>query len=618
LKKILVLLFIINTFLFGNLSSWMSVSDWMKSFLGKNGKGTFDARDTFRDTNDRNISTKIVNKEFNLTLMALDDNGDETDFSGTVCSRVESTNGYKGDYNKTIWNNEKEKNASFNIDRAIGGDNNATLYIKWFSNDSNANCTDSPTGETNSTDNFAIRPDRFKVYRVTIPIYAGEDFNISYSAKVYGSDNNATDYNESNGTSFNIHIKEINSSCKTGNFTGDVDFSDGNVTVVSNYDEVGEIDINITDRDIACDKRFAGVDCKDQNVSGDWNSDVDTSIDENDTIFTILPYEINITNVSFSDNSWIYMDTNLSEKSMELNLTLKAFNKGGNLLEDFNSTCYAKDINVSFNVINNHIDEFNGTYAMNKGKSTYSNDTNFSDTNFSALDYNFTILKDDFSGGEGNLSFLFNVERNYSKAIKAFDINFTESNITTDNLAKYENNKSLDKNISFYYAKLYTQDMHLIGDTNDSELLPVLVYDNGSHFSEEKLVDWYVQTNNDENFSKILGTANNYVFDSDKNVSNFKADIDLKNSEFNLSIDNNSSDNKFVVVHLKTPEYVWYSKYKDYNDSNKSTCLTHYCVAVSLENNSNNGNLIAGGTTKGTEANTTDGNHTFSGVKIFR
>jgi len=50
----------------------------------------FDAWDTFRDINDRNISTKISNKNFELFIASLDENGTNLqDFNGTVCAKID-------------------------------------------------------------------------------------------------------------------------------------------------------------------------------------------------------------------------------------------------------------------------------------------------------------------------------------------------------------------------------------------------------------------------------------------------------------------------------------------------------------------------------------------------
>jgi hypothetical protein len=115
-----------------------------------------------------------------------------------------------------------------------------------------------------------------------------------------------------------------------------------------------------------------------------------------------------------------------------------------------------------------------------------------------------------------------------------------------------------------------------------------------------------------------LGTSTTYSYNSDKNVSDFKADIDLQNHEFNLSMGSDNGSHNFVVVHLKTPTYVWYSKYEDYNDSNSSKCISHYCVEYHYKSyNADSGNVGSGNFT-GSEVNNTNRKQKRMGTKIYR
>jgi len=559
---------------------------------------TFDCNESNRD--DYNITTKIVNKEFNLTLVSLDKNRNEKSFTGVVCSRViDSNENNLSDWNQTNWDNDTKKTISFIINKA-SKDN--YINIRW-NKDTSKSCPLDDYYETNSTDDFAIRPKSFDILTPN-PIYAGEDFNISFKALDY-LDNNSTDYNETNGSSFDIYIKELKDDCKLGNFSVDINFSNGGNTTIANYDEVG--DINITLKEIS-GSEFASVDSDD-------TDDNDRFITPKSVIITSKPYDLNI---SYSVSSkWIYMDSNLTQNHIELNITLDAYAKNkSTTLEDFNSTCYAKDINLSLsaNIIN--LDKFNGIYHLNEGNSTYSTNADFSDINFSALDYNWTVNKDSFVKGEGNLSVWFNINRDYSIPISVVDVNLTNINIQTPT-AKNDNNISIDENISFYYARLLVKDINLVQQMDTSILLPVAVYDRGEHFSKSLLINWYLQDKNDINFTSVLGTSNDYVYNSDTNVSDFSTDIDIQQSEFNLSIDNDSEYNTFVVIHIHTPKYMWYSKYVDYNDSNQSNCTTHYCIEYNYNPNATS-NEAGSGSFIGSEVDNDSDINITNGIKIYR
>jgi len=594
----------------------------------------FDAWDTFRDINDRNISTKIVSKDFNLIIASLDKNGTKyKEFNGTVCSRIIK----EGDSNVTDWfknffadNNTSDQttqgNPDFNVSKAL---KKAKVEIIWKKNTlPSIECSTIDgfeDNETNSSDNFAIRPDRFVIYPPT-QVYAGEDFNISYSAKGYGSDDNASDYNESNGSSFNLHVNEVKPVCKTGNFTGNVNFKDGNVTVLSNYDEVGKIDVNISDKDVNCSSRFAGVDCKDKNISGYWNSDINTSIDENDINFKVYPYEVNITDANFSnifnlgEHPWIYMDNNIGELNVTSNVHLFVNNKQHKVLQDFNSSCYAKDVNVTFYYdVNNSNGDVNLTY---RGSLT--------DNKKSIQDINKTlqIYKSDFIN-DGNLtkSYAFNVDRNYSKPLNPIFVNMKKVDVNLSKV-KNENNKIIDdKNVTFYYGRIKTNDI-TTNKQSISNNIKIEIYDtNNSHHSDFNQDSLYWYEMGDDNGTGIISLIpqNDFIYTTDTNKSGIgiesNSSLIVKQGIASFDINNSWSQSDTAYVHIKIPAYLWYNKYSDYNDSNKSDCSLHPCFIYKYYSNSsanNRKNIKSGdfiGTTIGDEYNTS---RTKMGVKIFR
>ncbi len=541
--------------------------------------GIFDAWDIFRSINDRNISTKIVNQEFNLTIASLDKNKTKyQEFNGTVCAKVDNN------ITKIDFRDQNEANATFKISRAI---RDAKVEISW-KKDIDENCPlQNENNESNSTDDFAIRPKEFNISNYPAISYAGEDFNISFEA-LGGDDKNATDYNESNGTSFDINVNENKSGCVTGAYSGDVHFSNGGNTTVANYDEVGYIDINISDKDILCENRFAHVDCKDKNVTGYWNSDTNTSIGSKDINITVKPYDLNLT-YNITPKDWVYMDSNLSEPLtyVELNATLSAYAKGKTTtLRDFNSTCYAKDINISFLDTNiTKSDDFNGTYY------DVIKDVNLTDINFTDLtkDHNWTIRKGDFAKGEGNLSIRFNIDRNYSKAISPIDINFTDINITTPNIAKKENNTTMDKNISFYYGRVITHDIETTEQNITSSFLIDVYCDNCSNqinkFFQDSL-NWYRNGLDNgiiqKSDIKIEPKSDISLSSSDKSDINISNITDAQKGKVSFDINNSKNSYDTAVLHVLIPKWLWFNDYRAYDDNSSSDCSTHPCIGYKL------------------------------------
>jgi hypothetical protein len=377
----------------------------------------------------------------------LDENGTNyQDFNGTVCAKVDNNT------SKLDFRDQNSSTATFKISKAI---KDIRVDISW-EKDVDGNC--SLSNETNSTDNFAIRPDRFIINSISSPIYAGEDFNISFQA-LDDSNHSTTGYDENKSTSFDVNGTDIKPTCRVEDLNvSSFRFTDGNASDINaSYGEVGEINVTIKEDD-NCSKRFAGVDCKDQYILNHWNSDTNTSIDENSTIVTILPYEINITDANLSNifdldgNRWIYMDNNISELNVTANVYLSVNNKQHQVLQDFNSSCYAKDVNVTFYYdVNNSNGDVSVTY-----------DGNLTDTNKSIADINKTlqIFKSDFIH-DGNISkfYAFNVDRNYSKPLNPIFVDMKDVNATLTT-AKYENNITLsDNNATFYYGRVKTKDV---------------------------------------------------------------------------------------------------------------------------------------------------------------
>ena len=556
----------------------------------------FDARDIFRDQSDRNISTKIVEQTFQLTLMSLDENNSEQDFNGTVCSRVESTDGYFGDYNKTIWSDEKEKNASFTVSRAIGGNVNAVLYIKWYKNITDVACTENTeNNETNSTDNFAVRPEKFNIINISSPIYAGEDFNITFQALKAGG-GNASDYNETTtDSSFIIESNSTKAGCITGTLhVDDVNFSDGNASDINaTYTNLG--DVNITIKDSNDSNSFAYVDYDDTNDTQRLISPATVSI-------YVKPYDINVTDITFTvstQDNWLYMADNINDMNITLNTTVKAFNKQGNILQDFNSTCYGQDLNVSFYYdVNNSNADVNLTLDGN----LTSNDVNISDVNKTLQ-----IPKELFISGEANSSYAFGINRKYNEYKNPKKVTLNDVNITT-NIAKYQNGKTLDSNNSatFYYGRTYTQDL-ATSKSPDTAKVEILVYDDNTSNGfvsglKEELLDWYLNSkHNDKKFGDI-----NESVPSKSTVKSSTTDISTTvnfntNGTFDVNITNSEDKTGTYYIHLGEDKWLWYVPKNfggDYNYSNDdSNCTTHPCIKYNYEQDDNQSGVKSGSTT---------------------
>jgi len=544
----------------------------------------FDAKEIFRP--DKNITTKVVNRTFSLQILS------DKPFSGTVCSAVvNSGEDNVSNWQKSSFANETFKNVSFKVGRAV---KDAKIKIAWLKN-ADAICPlTSETNHTLSTDNFAVRPKEFKFSSYPKTIFAGGEFKIEFDA-VDENGKPTKNYNEKidDGT-FTIVAEEVKSGCHTGAFKSDATFINGTADSTNRYNEMGVVNLEIRENN---NTPFASVDLDDTPLA----------------TLLISPAQLNlnseaydaIVNISLS-SSPIFMDKNLTDNYAEVNITTDVVNKSNTPLRNFVSHCYAKDINFSFTSnYPNNIESFKGIYNFN-GVET--DDSKFEKLN----DYNWTIGKNQFYNGENNSTLKFSIYKNRAYPVSIVDLNLTKMELYLNKYVTKSN--SLNKILSFYYLSLLTPDIYADNEKSSSALIDILVYDkNRNHFSEEKELYWFWYNNYPKDDVKVLGYSDSFKYDL--NLSNFSVAINKQGGEFNLSIDN-SGEHNFAVIHLQTPNYLWYSRYKDYNDSLNSYCLTHYCVEYHY-----NGEIthkeIGSGKFKGSEVNVTTRKRRI-GIKMYR
>jgi len=393
--------------------------------------GPFDAWDvTDTDTStppviaDRQITTKIVNTPFRLSLASLNINHDayEVKDIGTISVAIypkDSTTAISTsiDFDVSNINHIEETSdiivSSANRDAVVGFKLCATY--KKESEDSNVNVytlhnnsecsgalqacdtltSDTPTWHIcHSTDNFAIRPHAFRVFRSNSYARAGEDFNISIRAVDLANFTlNSGDSNTVIGTpNYNVAFSDI---ALTSNFYGPThnelitmyknvmqnqnatnsdaimearvatcsstgfftkinssdNFTDGNLTAELKFSETGILTIEASE---IIGQEFAIVDADDTDVSQRlilgstiMKATSDISID---SLLLVNPYSIDTTaeyNTSTS-KAWIYMDdisdaaTSYTKPIMSayLHYTVTARNKDGAITQNFTSTCF--------------------------------------------------------------------------------------------------------------------------------------------------------------------------------------------------------------------------------------------------------------------------------------
>jgi len=565
-----------------------------------NGGGTpianykFDAWDTWRSINDRNISTKIVSQTFDLIIASLNEDGsDYQEFNGTVCATVES------DVEKALFSDQNTTLLSFSLAKAL---QDVHVGLSWI-RDVDTDCPlVTEDNSTDSTDNFAIRPKTFNVDVNRSLIYAGEDFTMIYSALNAGN-TNSNDYNTSSG-----FILDAN---KTLQNCGDVSlslptFSNGGNTTIENLDSIG--DINITIKDANNSSSWAAVDSDDTN-------DSQRLIEQASKVITLKPYDMNITALQITkstEDDWLYMAKALKDMNITLMPTLEVFSKNGVKLQEYNTSCYAEDVNITFYYNVNRNDDLNITFEGN----VTSLDTSIDDINKTVR-----IPKILFVNGEANSSYSFGIDRVYDSEKNVTLVIFEDVNITTDTSAKYENGFTQENNTTFYYAQLYSQDLST-SKTTDTTTAKILVYN--QHQIEnykEELLHWYIytpHTQDDGNITQLVSAATTIKPSSDTDEitasSNYTGD-----AVFTVSISNPRKEESTYFIHLGTQNYLWYVPNgfgDDYNESVGSSCSQHPCIEYKYGTNTQ-GSGVNSGTTTGLsfEVNSSKNSR---GVRLYR
>ena len=531
----------------------------------------FDVLDIERSLSDHNISTKVVNKKFDLTIVSLDKNGTKVqDFNGTVC--VQIVQNKDNEHNLTGWKQLEFVNQSsikWRDIKVVSAAKDARVKIVW-KEDVNESCPlKNEENETLSSDNFAIRPSRFWL-QVPITAYAKDVFTINAKALDHNS-TPAKDYNETVGVSIKIEAKETKLGCKEGYLRiRQGDFQNGILNNFdANYSEIG--DINITLQEIN-GSEFASVDRDDTNDSLRFITPASALVQVRP--YTIKIEAINVTTATGEDWLYIIKDSNLSEMNITVGAKVQVLDKENRLLEDFNASCYGKDLHVKFFY---DVDKTANTQPVNV---VYVGTT--TDTYHSLNECNKSIFfaKNIFQNGEGFQSYAFDINSTFYKPLSPITLQLRKAEIVEDTIAKQKIHKNSDINITFYYGQMQTKDLYT-SKIEDNTTARILVFDKaGSIYTQgwrEFIINWYLMQK--DNISKMRVARITKEFDytsapindiqvTTTNIHKGKSDIHIKNS----------SEYPNAFLHVNIGSWLWYSPSKKATFSKFQSCAHHPCI----------------------------------------
>lgn len=573
----------------------------------------FDGWDSFRSLADRNISTKIVNRPFNLTIASLNStNTALQDFSGTVCAEIVDSSGNAiSGWNKVLFSGAKSATTTFTINRAIGGNDSAGVKLYWKKNIDSTCPLLSEDNSTMASDRFAIRPASFTISAPNA--IAGTNFNINFTAPIYGAVTGSSDYNETSGETFDVSIAEHNASCLTGIFNpvpnSGWSFSNGSKILTTRYSEVGMVDVNMSDTAKPCAARYAHVDCDDANVSDGINFSADLlPIGLTSTQITIKPhhFDVNATLTNFAHGNFTYLSTDLNMSST-LNVAVTAKNGEGNTTKNYDKGCYATSttLTLAHSAVPNPLTKI--LYA----ESLSGIDGNITKSSDIVLNFGNTI----FTQGAAPLRLALNFDR--SVPLNPFDFNITSVSIKETNDANVNNIAGINTMLgtaNFVYGRVRAYDVtNNVGYAPNPVEFEVYSTTSFGYVSgmPQNVLHWYRNTNhaNTGQGNVIRGGFNAGVSDSAVVPSGL-----LQNGIQNVDV--TSLVNQ--TVHLDISPWLWYSPnpVKIYNYG--TDCTQHPCFRY---NYTTSGGVtgVNTGTFQGSDFEMAPAkNITNKGVKLFR
>jgi hypothetical protein len=491
--------------------------------------GPFAALDDYRwnsgapkDPDDFSISTKDAGREFSLVIASMNTNHDHsetkanTDVKFGIYSPARNQNDCGGepycsrstirDFNASIEPYLNNSDTRFIIDEAYNnmhvrifycGDYNETSHTTalhplsecGISDNNPENFTDAqPEGVSghhlfyHESDHFAVKPTDFEVTvsDINTTLTAGKDLNITFQA-IDTNSHPVFSFNESAGETFLVDINESKPNCITGSFydhnlVNEWRFLDGNAIVLTHYNEVGNIFVRIFDTNLSCTERYAHIDCNDKNISGIWDTDIDTAIGEDSIALSFLPDHFALQNVVLRDHhesvdsNFTYLastdpthDRVIEAMVATLSMDVVAQTEDNTTTSNYNKECYAEDI-TSFSIgykINNAIADT----VLNPGILTdilyrwHDDSIPVNDESSNAdLGESLEMVSPDKQifntdhNGTAKLAVQLNFDRTYKDPVNPFILTVTDINITDTNGIR-DKNDTMSMKAHYLYAR---------------------------------------------------------------------------------------------------------------------------------------------------------------------
>ena len=490
--------------------SWIKLRGNCEVYAIATTTGPFDAWDTFRDIDDRNISTKVVNRDFDLTIASINAQNNGVHIKTGINAKYQLEDmhsnallGTEGDFNASV---DSTITASFNdIDSAHQDvrvrfevcsdfDILTGVYTLFPHRNCSSICGLTDSGQCwrhwHSSDNLAIRPDRFFMETPPATIRAGIGYNLDYEA--LDAINQRTQ-GYSNAPSVSTALNPPMAGCL--NQTIDINSSlamtnglhDGNLTA-THFNTVGDFNITLYEES---GSEFASVDADDTPFSTSEALEITPyTID----LLHIVPADFNLTSTftnSNTVNNFTYLhDMNGSSKAMsaDLNVNVQAMIADGSNAENYESDCYAAatDFYVDFNYTEitpaaslselyydkNATPSASGSVNILTASGTSLNNGNFS------MSFPNTLFPAD-QQGSANINLSMNFDRQRNLPVNPLRLRINDINLTEDD-NEVSSEELVDTNATYYYGRV-TSSQYFYDDITANDIdtpIIALVYCN--------------------------------------------------------------------------------------------------------------------------------------------
>lgn len=426
-----------------------------------------DAWDETGSVSDKQIKTKIINQPFNLKLVSLNAAGDTLEtFPEAIQYRLVSVTGDGDcpdiDPSATDWQNLDLSSSTSAVKAFMLPIISAAqkVQFKWDNYGTlEHRC---------SSDAFAVRPKAFDVTANIGPnIRAGENFIFTFKGVDPGN-TSVTGYNATSDVNFDVQIAETKGApCIVGVFNPVINtgwnLTDGQHDLTTNYSEVGQINVTMSEEPKNCPARFANVDCDDVDQSN-------LNIEPVTKTFDFIPNDFDVnTVVANQGNGFTYLSAALPNMSAQLQMTITARNALGAITQNYQTACYAKntDYTVGYPAVNTTPNALT-QITFDETQTNTPAVTQAIGTQFSINGLGHANLFTAATPGVANPVVRVNFDRNNAQPVNPFD--FTVNQVTVTDADGVTGTQNLNAAARFYYGRVHAPEYRFTGANGNGRI----------------------------------------------------------------------------------------------------------------------------------------------------